>query len=56
MGSTPMMVATLCVLIVIRETRKWLRASKEVNRLELLLMEYEDEADEDGDETDRWKD
>jgi len=44
------LVATLSVLVVFTEMRKWLRASKEVSRLELLLLEYEDEAD--GDERD----
>jgi hypothetical protein len=50
-GSAPLVV-TLCVLVALSEMRKWFRASKDVNRLEMLLLEYEDEADEDGDETD----
>ena len=40
-------VAALCVLVGAREVWRWAQAGREVNRLELLLMELEDEADGD---------
>ena len=40
------LIALLCVLIGVREIGRLIKASREVSRLEFLLMEMEDEADD----------
>ena len=40
------LVALLGLLVVVREIRRWIGASREITRLELLLMEMADEADD----------
>jgi hypothetical protein len=40
------LIGTLCVLVCVTEGWKWIRAGKEARRLEMVLLELEDEADD----------